>query len=77
MFAASQSAMLLVADQQPVSTSSPPRWIMFLGNRPEGLPLAVAWPPVISPSSASMRVKVALLATFKGWLHCTDGQMSG
>lgn len=65
------------ASRPPAGEGPPNLRIILSGNRPDGLPFALDAPPVISPSRASMRSKVALVATLSGWVQVDDGQISG
>ena len=63
--------------QQPVLTSSPPRWMKLSGKRPLGAPGAEVLPPVHSPSTESMSFHVASEATLSGVVHVGEGHTSG
>ena len=67
--AASHAAMSALELQHEVSTSSPPRWIMLEGKRPDGLPGADDALPVISPSSPAN--SAALSFSFPALFTCS------
>ena len=74
---ASHALMRGVLLQHAVSTSSPPRWIIFSGKRPDGARGADGLPPVHSSSSLRISSNVPLRETSSGVVHVFEGQSSG